>query len=86
MCNAPMEGVKRMWHGGSYSPQSAIESENSVRAFPKSRCTMQNAFGRARTPLYILAKCVRARPKRYCVMKNVFRRARRAIATLQQLF
>lgn len=72
MCNVPMKGVKRMWRGGSYSPQSAIESENSVRARPK--------------PFYILAKCVRARPKRYCAMKNVFRRARTAIATLQQLF
>lgn len=72
MCNAPMEGVKQMWRRGNNSLQSAIESENSVRAFPK--------------PLYILAKCVRACPKRYCAMKNVFRRARTAIATLQQLF
>lgn len=49
MCNVPMEGVKQMWRGGSYSPQSAIESENCVRAFPKSCCTMQNLFGRARS-------------------------------------
>lgn len=49
MCNVPMKGVKQMWHGGSYSPQSAIESENSVQAFPKSCCTMQNMFGRARS-------------------------------------
>lgn len=49
MCNVPMEGVKRMWRRGNNSPQSAIESENSVRAFPKSCCTMQNAFGRARS-------------------------------------
>ena len=54
MCNAPMKGVKRMWHGGSYSPQSAIESENSVRAFPKSCCTMQNMFGRARKAIATL--------------------------------
>lgn len=38
MCNAPMEGVKQMWRRESNSPKSAIESENSVRAFPKSYC------------------------------------------------
>jgi len=66
MCNVPMKGVKQMWRGGSYSPQSAIESENSVRAFPKSCCTMQNIFGRARSL--------------FTSLQNVFGRARSVIA------
>ena len=85
MCNAPMEGVKRMWRGR--------------KARPKAPSKVKTAFGRSRradarckmcsgAPEVLLRheKRVRERPKRYCAMKNTFGCARTAVATLQQLF
>ena len=85
MCNAPMEGVKRMWRGG----EARSKAPSKVKtAFGRSRKADARCKTCSGAPEMLLRheKRVRERPKRYCAMKNTFGRARTAVATLQQLF
>ena len=85
MCNAPMEGVKRMWRGGEARPKAPSKVKT---AFGRSRRADARCKTCSGAPEVLLRheKRVRERPMSCCAMKNVFGRARTAIATLQQLF
>gem|GEM_PF-3061177 len=85
MCNAPMEGVKRMWRGGEARPKAPSKVKTAFGRSRKADARCKTCSG-APEVLLRHEKRVRERPKRYCAMKNVFGRARTAVAMLQQLF